>query len=105
MSDRKIMPHKDFQTLGFIQEVNRRLLHPCGLHMELGVGPCLGESALVIVDKREAPEGCYFEEQELSRGKAQNVVDLFLARLRSRREVFGHIIQPVPDYVDNGDVG
>ena len=99
MSDKiKRMPIKEFRKLGFIQEINRRLLHPCGLALETIIDSETGEETLGGVwDYRDDPEGMYFGDDQLSRAKAQAVVDLFNSKLQHRREAFGHIIQPVPE--------
>ncbi len=97
--DIKRMSIKEFRELGFIQEINRRLLHPCGLALEVIIDTETGETTLGGVwDYRDDPEGMYYSENDmLSRAKAQSVVDLFNSKLGHRREVFGHIIQPVPE--------
>lgn len=94
MSKGQVMSVESFNKLGFVQEINRRLLHPCGLELMV-----MGDKFLIL-DSREEPEGLYFEDKDLSRVKAQFVVDLFNSKLAHRREVFGHIIQPVPERKD-----
>ena len=98
-NDIKRMDIKEFRKLGFIQEINRRLLHPCGLALEVIVNQEDGTETLGgIWDYRDDPEGIYFgDEAQLSRAKAQAVTDLFNSKLAQRREIFGHIIQPVPE--------
>lgn len=87
----KQMSLREFRKLGFVQEINRRLLHPCGLELQVS------DDEVEVLDGRDEPEGLTYEPAELSRAKAQEVVDLFNAKLKHRREAFGHIIQPVPD--------
>lgn len=97
----KRMSIKEFRKLGFVQEINRRLLHPCGLALEVVVDTETGEETLGgIWDYRDDPEGMYFGEGMLSRAKAQAVTDLFNSKLAHRREAFGHIIQPVPEQTE-----
>jgi len=97
----KYMSIKEFRKLGFVQEINRRILHPCGLALEVIVDKATGEETLGGVwDYREDPEGIYYEDEVLSRAKAQAVTDLFNSKLAHRREAFGHIIQPVPEKKD-----
>ena len=97
-NDIKRIPIKEFRKLGFIQEINRRLLHPCGLALEVIVDKKTGDEILGGVwDYRDDPEGMYYQEDVLSRAKAQTVIDLFNSKLTHRREEFGHIIQPVPE--------
>jgi hypothetical protein len=98
--DIKHISIKEFRKLGFIQEINRRLLHPCGLALEVDVEEDGTERLGGVWDYREDPEGMYYSEGTLSRVKAQSVVDLFNSKLAHRREAFGHIIQPVPEKTD-----
>lgn len=93
----KHMTIKEFRKLGFVQEINRRLLHPCGLALEIVIEEDGTESLGEVWDYREDPEGMYYGEGELSRIKAQAVTDLFYSKIGHRREEFGHIIQPVPE--------
>jgi len=94
----KRMSVKEFRKLGFVQEINRRLLHPCGLALEVAVDTVTGEEVFGgIRDYRDEPEGMYYDDEVLSRVKAQAVIDLFNSKLAHRREAFGHIIQPVPE--------
>jgi len=96
--DIKLISIKEFRKLGFIQEINRRLLHPCGLALEVVIDLETGKEMLGGVwDYRDDPEGMYYKNEELSRAKAQSVTDLFYSKLNHRREEFGHIIQPVPE--------
>jgi hypothetical protein len=100
-NDIKYMSIKQFRKLGFVQELNRRILHPCGLALEVIVDTDTGEETLGGVwDFRDDPEGMYYGDEALSRAKAQSVTDLFNSKLAHRREAFGHIIQPVPEKTD-----
>lgn len=90
------MTVREFYKTGFVQEINRRLLHPCGIALTL-CSDERGHEWLGILDCRDEPEGLYYQEEELSRAKASAVFDLFNSKLAHRREVFGHIIQPVPE--------
>ncbi len=61
MTERKYMSIKEFIESGFLQEVNRRLLHPCGLALEAvkdGDEWRLGG----VWDARDDPEGIMFDE-------------------------------------------
>lgn len=39
MSEIKYMDIAEFRKVGFLQEVNRKVLHPCGLALEVETGP------------------------------------------------------------------
>ena len=96
MAMSRSMDLETFSKLGFIQEINRRILHPCGLTMVVEPNPEVGDM-IEILDCRDVPEGLWYEPEKLSQVKAQSVVELFNARFKFRREAFGHIIQPVPE--------
>ncbi len=59
----KYMPIEEFVSGGYLQEINRRLLHPCGLALVVGEDEDSGEKRLLGVwDSRNDPEGIVFEE-------------------------------------------
>jgi hypothetical protein len=56
----KYMDIKEFREKGFLQEVNRLVLHPCGLAMEVMVHDDGTETLGGVWDYRGDPEGmCY----------------------------------------------
>jgi hypothetical protein len=77
---------------GILQETNRLWFHPLGL--ALAVEHPSGN--IVIVDRREYPQGIVFDEAVISRP----VADLFRAfrfkRHRARQRALGFVLQPVP---------
>ena len=74
MSMRKYMSVKEFVERGFLQEVNRRILHPCGL--ALLVHEWDGEFEFAGVwDARDDPEGIIFAESEPPDWKKRNRVN------------------------------
>ena len=94
--DIKRIPIKEFHQLGFIQEINRRLLHPCGLALEVILDKETGEAKLGGVwDYREDPEGMAFAEGVLSVDKFDSVEDLFYAKAAYRIDSLGFFTQPV----------
>ncbi len=97
MSDEiKRIPIKEFRELGFIQEINRRLLHPCGLALEVILDKETGEETLGGVwDYRDDPEGMAFAEGVLSVDKFNSVEDLFYAKASYRIDSLGFFTQPV----------
>lgn len=96
--DIKRIPIKEFRKLGFIQEINRRLLHPCGLALEVIVDQETGEETLGGVwDYRDDPEGMEFAEGVLSREKFKSVEDLWYSKTHYRSDNLGYIVQPIPE--------
>ena len=63
MSLRKYMSVKEFVERGFLQEVNRRILHPCGLALVIHEWEGTFEFAGVW-DARDDPEGIIFADSE-----------------------------------------
>ncbi len=93
----KRIPIKEFRSLGFIQEINRRILHPCGLAIEVIVDQETGEEALGgIWDYRDDPEGIYFGDDTLTWEKFQTVDRLLKGKEETRVAELGYVVQPVP---------
>jgi len=91
------MSVREFRELGFLQEINRRVLHPCGLALEVWVDEASGEEVLGgIWDYRDDPEGLYYGEGVLSREKMQSVDKLWYSKAEARKENLGYIVQPIP---------
>lgn len=94
----KYMSIKEFRALGFVQEINRRLLHPCGLALEVIVDPGSGEETLGGVwDYRDDPEGIIFGTGELKVEKFESVEEHLASKMNSRHSLLGYVIQPVDD--------
>lgn len=88
----------EFHKLGFIQEINRRLLHPCGLALEVITNTDTGEAKLGGVwDYREDPEGIAFAEGVLNAEKVASVDKLIEEHADVRKKQLGWIIQPVEE--------
>jgi hypothetical protein len=95
MPDIKRMSVKEFRELGLLQEVNRRVLHPCGLALEVIVDKETGEESFGGVwDYRDDPEGLIYRDKDLDLDKAASVMDLIGAKEFVRLERFGYVIQP-----------
>ncbi len=93
---------KEFWKLGFIQEINRRLLHPCGLALEiifeLNEDGSHGDAKLGGVwDYRDDPEGMAFADGVLDTEKAASVDALYHAHDDVRTKNFGWVIQPTDE--------
>ena len=87
----------EFASEGWVQEINRRFLHPVGL--ALGYTP--GEPGFVVFDGRDDPEGVTFgfrsnEEKEEARRKAENVDRIMNERVQGRMAL-GYFVQPLPE--------
>ncbi len=94
--DIKFIPIKEFRELGFIQEINRRLLHPCGLALEVIIDTDTGDTVLGGVwDYRDDLEGMCYGEGVMSADKVASVDELFYSKAQQRRDALGYHIQPV----------
>ena len=96
----KTMSIKEFREAGYLQELNRRFLHPLGLALEVVVDEETGEERLGrIWDYREDPEGLIFDETTITatefREKAARIDQLLSQRMAVRAQKLGFTIQPV----------
>jgi hypothetical protein len=97
-SDVKRMSVKEFREAGYLQELNRRFLHPLGLALEVFVEDD-GEMRFGGVwDYRDDPEGMIFGpdilESDEFRTHLENVVDQMIDRRPERMVALGYWIQP-----------
>lgn len=89
----KYMEIKEFVDQGYLQELNRKFLHPLGLALQASITDDEQYSLNAIWDAREDPEGIYFENVDQSKAEfVQNVID---QRGPARKAALGYIIQPV----------
>lgn len=85
----------EFRELGYLQELNRRLLHPLGLALEVVVEEDGTERLGGVWDYRG--ESMRFAELDDAAGaKAELVDELLEVGLRSRRADVGYGYQPAP---------
>jgi hypothetical protein len=93
--DRAFMEVHEFVAVGYLQEVNRRFLHPLGLALEVEVTDD-GMRLSGVWDCRDDPEGIYFEGASPTRGpKAARIDELLSERADARLAKLGFLIQPV----------
>lgn len=89
----------EFADAGYLQELNRRFLHPLGLALEVGRDADGTHHLVGIWDCRSDPEGIYFDiadvDLPVARRRAQYVLDELLARKTAREKLFGGPIQPI----------
>lgn len=94
---------KEFREKGYLQEVNRKFLHPLGLALEIVIDNDNGTEKLGgIWDYREKKEGIYFDisNSDLERKTRFNKNKRFVEnemneRCKSRKEILGFDIEPV----------
>lgn len=95
----KEMSVAEFRELGLLQEVNRRLLHPLGLALEVVVMGYGGERFGRIWDFRDDPEGIVFEVEHEMNARAVLVALEWERRRLSRVEALGFMVQPLDEPV------
>lgn len=97
----KYMSIKEFQEGGFLMEVNRQVLHPLGLALEVNEDDD-GEARLSGVwDYRDDPEGMVFGEPPplcTMEERARPVVEQLAALAPVRLERFGWVVQPWDEF-------
>ncbi len=86
---------KEFVDGGYLQEVNRRILHPLGLALEVTEDDDGIETITGVWDERADQEGIVFAEVDL---RKVVLVDAEEARRRPVREAaLGYWIQPITE--------
>lgn len=85
------MPLDEFRDAGFLHEINRLLLHPCGLALALDV-----EAGTACVWTTDDPEGWELGDDLLSAEKAERVADAWGKLADARLALLGSIVQRPP---------
>lgn len=112
----------EFRREGYLQELNRRFLHPLGLALEVVVEPCPCRDGTIeegppgathtvtcptchgdkqrermggVWDYRDDPEGIYYDGQ-LDPEKAGHIDALTKERFAPRKKALGFAIEPIP---------
>ncbi len=88
------MDPQEFHAEGYLQEVNRRFLHPLGLSLAWD-----GQFAFAVVDQRDDPRGTWYELDDdgvtqTFVAKMDNVQKQWNARYEARQNALGFMIQP-----------
>lgn len=91
----KRMAVSEFVDLGLLHEINRRVLHPLGLALEVVVEADGTVAFSGVQDAQDDPEGMIFAEDTLSPHKAWMVEILEEKRRPAREQALGFWIQPV----------
>lgn len=95
---------KEFREKGYLQELNRRFLHPLGLALEVIIDNDGTEKLGGVWDCRDYPEGIYYDLDHSDPTRREGVknnkdfIDRELSeRLDIRRTKLGFGIEPVDD--------
>jgi len=85
---------REFVDEGYLQEVNRRFLHPLGLALEVVEEPDGSCRIGGVWDYRDDPEGVLFAPEALDADKALRVECLGRDREEPRKAALGYWVQP-----------
>jgi hypothetical protein len=93
---------KEFREKGYLQELNRRFLHPLGLALEIILNDDGTEKLGGVWDYREEKEGIYYDisNADLERKTRFNEKKLFIDtelenRCKNRKEILGFDVEPL----------
>jgi hypothetical protein len=89
------MDINEFCDEGYLQEVNRKYLHPLGLALTVQVDDDGTAKIIGVLDYRDDPEGVTFGDDVLSVEKARHISDIFDDRVEARLLALGYVIQPL----------
>jgi len=93
---------EEFREKGYLQELNRRFLHPLGLALSINIDENGVETFGDIWNYRGDDEGIYYDllnsdDERINKFKenAQYIDSEFEKRKQKRIEMFGDIIEPI----------
>lgn len=91
---------REFVESGYLQEVNRRFLHPLGLALAVSAeqgsnGEMVDFRLTGVWDFRDDPEGIYFGG-EIDAAKVRRINAEWQQRAMTRRDALGFIVEPAP---------
>jgi hypothetical protein len=86
---------KEFREKGYLQELNRRFLHPLGLALEVIINEEDESEQFGSVWVADDDEGWVFGNPSPDKEKADSFQELINERHVKRKEALGFIVQPV----------
>ncbi len=99
----KKMDVKEFRELGLIQEINRKILHPIGMALEVTIDENGEESLTGVWDYRDDKEGIIYDLKNSDRKrieefitKRNKVYDMTDRKKIHRYEKYGFVVEPIP---------
>ena len=102
MTDIKRIDIKEFREKGYLQELNRRFLHPLGFALEVVINDDGTERLGGIWDYREDKEGIYYNISNSDLNRQNKFVEkkLFIDaefdnRFKTRKKMLGFDIEPI----------
>ena len=102
MTDIKRMDIKEFRESGYLQEINRRFLHPLGLALEVVINDDGTEKLGGLWDYRSHEEGIYYDifNADLKRQRNFTEKKLFIdaefdRRFKIRKKILGFDVEQI----------
>jgi hypothetical protein len=95
MAEPKRIDIAEFRRVGYLQELNRRFLHPLGLALEVVVEDDGSERLGGVWDYRDDPEGIWYAG-DVDAEKARRVAEEADRRRPAREAALGFWIEPEP---------
>lgn len=95
MAEVKRISVAEFREEGYLQELNRRFLHPLGLALEVCIGKDGEESFGQVWDCRDDPEGLIYGPDTIEVKKVEHIRNLEQGRMTTRLDTLGFWVQPV----------
>lgn len=93
---------KEFREKGYLQELNRRFLHPLGLALSIEIDEDGNEQLKNVWDYRDDPEGIYYDLQNSKQNRIEEFeqkkkfIDSELSKRSDKRaELFGSLVEPI----------
>lgn len=91
------MSVEEFQTGGYLQEVNRLLLHRLGVALSVQVDDNGAVLFGPVIDCRDEPGGLIFAnsvEKRIFQKRAKKINSEFIAKRKERMSILGYDIEP-----------
>ncbi len=105
-ADRKRITAKELREMGLLWKINKDILHPLGLALEVVVDEVGGETFGDVWDSRDDPEGFMYDDETWTAGHKKYVRYMEEKGDKARRvrsDKLGFVRQPHPDVVVDDD--
>lgn len=94
----KKMSPREFRELGYLQELNRRFLHPLGLAIEVAIDEDGEERFGKVWDYRDDPEGLIYAPGMIDPDKAVRIqLEADRKKVARKKLLKGSFVQPPDD--------
>jgi molecular chaperone GrpE len=101
---------KEFREMGYLQELNRRFLHPLGLAMEISINENGDEELSGVWDYRDDSEGIYYDinnsddvRKDKFKKNKEFIDNEIINRYKSRKDQIGFDIELIPNSPEKYD--